>query len=114
MRAAKWLADQEQNPADAFRLWTKSGVPFASYREDNAGLSLRQTLSPLIDPYLVARYKTSIADAKRFGLIRKDFEFESWLDTSFLEAVLKEEKLESFWPRQSPIAAQSAKLTASK
>lgn len=114
VRAAKWLADQEQNPADAYKLWTKSGTPFASYKEDNAGLSLRQTLSPLVDPYLVARYKNSIGDAKRYGLIRNEFQFESWVDTSFLEAVLKEEKLENFWPRQQPIAAAAPKLTASK
>jgi sulfonate transport system substrate-binding protein len=114
VRAAKWLADQEQNPAEAYKLWTKSGVPFASYKEDNAGQSLRQTLSPLIDPYLVARYKTSISDAKRYGLIRKDFQFEAWLDTSFLDAVLKEENLENFWPKQQPISGPAPKLTASK
>jgi len=114
VRAAKWLVDQEQNPAEAFRLWTKSGVPFASFKEDSAGQSLRQTLSPLVDPYLVARYKNSIGDAKRYGLIRKDFAFEPWVDTSFLAAVLKEEKLENFWPQQQPITGQVPKLTASK
>jgi sulfonate transport system substrate-binding protein len=89
-------------------LWTKSGVPFASFKEDNSGQSLRYTLSPLVDPYLVARYKTSIGDAKRYGLIRDTFEFEPWVDTSFLEAVLKEEKLENFWPRQERLLAQPA------
>ena len=68
----------------------------------------------MVDPYLVARYKNSISDAKRYGLIRKDFTFESWVDTRFLEAVLKEEKLEDFWPKQQPIAALAPKLTASK
>jgi sulfonate transport system substrate-binding protein len=111
--AAKWVADNEQNPADAYRLWTKSGVPFSSFKEDNRGQSLRYALSPLVDPYLIDRYKNSIADAKRYGLIRNDFQFEPWVDTSFLEAVLKEEKLESFWPRQQPVADQTSKVTAS-
>jgi len=109
VRTAKWVAEREQDPADVYRLWTKSGVPFASYKEDNAGQSLRQTLSPLIDPYLVERYEESIRDAKRFGLIRESFAFEPWVDTSFLESVLKEEKLESYWPRQPPLS-QSTKL----
>jgi sulfonate transport system substrate-binding protein len=113
VQAAKWLADNEQNPADAYRLWTKSGVPFASFKEDNRGQSLRQALSPLVDPYLIDRYKNSISDAKRYGLIRNDFQFEPWVDTSFLEAVLKEEGLENFWPRQQAIAVQSSKVTAS-
>jgi len=111
--AAKWVADNEQNPADAYRLWTKSGVPFASFKEDSRGQSLRYALSPLVDPYLIDRYKHSIADAKRYGLIRNDFQFEPWVDTSFLEAVLKEEKLESFWPRQQPVSEQASKITAS-
>jgi len=112
VRTAKWLAEHEQDPSEAYRLWTKSGVPFSSFKEDNAGQSLRYTLSPLVDPYLVARYKTSIGDAKRYGLIRDTFQFEPWVDTSFLEAVLKEEKLENFWPRQEQVHAQptAAKL----
>ena len=115
VRTAKWLADREQDPSDAYRLWTKSGVPFASFKEDNAGQSLRYTLSPLVDPYLIARYKTSIADAKRYGLIRNSFEVESWVDTRLLESVLKEEKLEHFWPRQtvqstSPVKQQTASV----
>ncbi|WP_437571814.1 hypothetical protein [Sorangium sp. So ce542] len=59
--------------------------------------------SPLVDAYVVARYKTSIADAKRLGLIRATFDFEPWVDRSFLDQVLKEEKLEGFWkPRPAP------------
>jgi sulfonate transport system substrate-binding protein len=112
--AAKWLVEREQDPSAAYRLWSKSGVPFASFKEDNAGQSLRETLSPLVDPYLIARYKNSIADAKKYGLIRDSFAFEPWVDTSFLEAVLKEEKLEDFWPRQQPTAEQPTHVTAAK
>lgn len=69
-------------------------------------------MSPLVDPYLVARYKNSIADAKKYGLIRKEFDYDAWVDTSFLNAVLKEEKLEGFWPQQQPIAATTPKLAS--
>jgi sulfonate transport system substrate-binding protein len=100
--AAKWLADQEANPAPVFELWTKSGVPFSNYKEDWSGESLKQKTSPLIDPYFIVRYKANIELAKKFGLIRKPFEYEEWVDTSFLTAALRELKLESFWrPRDA-------------
>ncbi|WP_437554843.1 hypothetical protein WME97_22655 [Sorangium sp. So ce367] len=56
-----------------------------------------------MDAYVVAPYKASIADARRLGLIRTTFDFEPWVDRSFLDQVLREEKLESFWkPRALP------------
>lgn len=103
VRAAKWLADKEsQSPTELFRLWTRSGAPFSTFREDWQGQSVKAANSPLIDPYLVSRYKRSIADAKRFGLIRESFEFEPWVDRRFLDAVLKEDKLENFWSPAPP------------
>jgi sulfonate transport system substrate-binding protein len=98
--ASKWLVDHQEDPAEAYRLWSKSGTPFSSFKEDFSGQAFRAQLSPLIDDYLIARYKISVGDAKKYGLIRKTFEVESWVDATFLEQVLKEEKLESFWPRQ--------------
>ena len=97
VRAAKYLADREAKPTDLFKLWTRSGTPFSAFREDSEGQSLKAANSPLIDPYLVSRYTRSIADAKRYGLIRQGFEFESWTGRRFLDQVLKEEHLESFW-----------------
>jgi hypothetical protein len=32
-------------------------------------------------------------------LIRKKFDLNTWIDDSYLKAVLKEEGLEKFWPR---------------
>jgi sulfonate transport system substrate-binding protein len=98
--ASKWLADHQDDPAEAYRLWSKSGTPFSSYKEDLSGQAFRTHLSPLVDDYLIARYKLSVADAKKYGLIRKTFDVETWVDTSFLDQVLKEEKLTDFWPRQ--------------
>jgi hypothetical protein len=53
-------------------------------------------------PYTVARYKSSIVDAKRYGLIKNTFDFEPWVDASFLNAVLKEENLDGFWKPLPP------------
>jgi sulfonate transport system substrate-binding protein len=95
--AAKWLSDHDANPTPAFQLWTKSGVQFNDYKEDFTGSSLKVRSSPLVDEYFISQYKRSIADAKRFGLIRKEFEFESWAETKFLREALRAQKLEGFW-----------------
>ena len=100
--ASKWLADQEGDPSQAYRLWSKSGTPFSIFKEDWSGESIKEKNSPLIDPYVVARYKNSITDAKRYGLIKNTFDFDTWVDSSFLNAVLKEEKLEGFWKPLPP------------
>jgi sulfonate transport system substrate-binding protein len=54
--------------------------------------------SPLFDEYVTARYKVATADAKRFGLIRNTVDVDAWIDRSFLDAALKELKLEHYWP----------------
>jgi sulfonate transport system substrate-binding protein len=95
--AAKWLSDQDANPAPVFQLWSRSGVPFANYKEDQGSNSLKVLSSPLLDEYLVSQYNTNIQEAKRFGLIRKTFTFEEWAEPRFLNEVLRELNLEQYW-----------------
>ena len=97
VKAAKWLADNEKNPTPVYQLWAKSGVQFSSYKEDLKADNLKVLSSPLIDPYFTSTYKWNIREAKRFGLIKNDIDFEKWVDTSFLNAALKELGLEGFW-----------------
>jgi sulfonate transport system substrate-binding protein len=97
VQASKWLGDQEANPNPVYMLWTKSGVQFSNYQEDFAGSTIKLKSSPLLDEYFLARYRVAIDDAKRFGLIRKTFDEAQWVDRSFLDAVLKELALESYW-----------------
>jgi len=68
--AAKWLSDQDANPAPVFQLWTRSGVTFANFKEDQGSSSLKVLSSPLVDEYLISQYKKNIEEAKRFGLMR--------------------------------------------
>ena len=95
--AAKWLSDQDANPAPVFQLWSRSGVPFANYKEDQGSNSLKVLSSPLLDEYLVSQYNTNIQEAKRFGLIRKTFTFEEWAEPRLLNEVLRELNLEQYW-----------------
>jgi sulfonate transport system substrate-binding protein len=95
--AAKWISDNEGAPTQIFQLWAKSGYPYSNFKEDNKGQSLKVLASPLVDPYLIAQYKQQIADAKRFGLIKNTFDFDSWADLRPLTAALKELGLEGYW-----------------
>lgn len=103
VRTAKWVSDQESNPSDVFNLFTKSGIPFASFKSDWVGDSFKNKVSPRIDEYLRARYRNSVKDAYKFGLIRKEFDVDSWFDPTLLEQVLKEEGLAGYWPDR-PVA----------
>lgn len=98
VRTAKWVSDHESNPTDVFNLFTKSGIPFASFKSDWVGESFKTKVSPRIDEYLRRRYRANVQDALKFGLIRKEFNIDSWFDPSLLEQVLKEENLAGYWP----------------
>jgi len=95
--AAKWTSDHDANPTPVYQLWTKSGVRFADYKEENKGQSLKVLSSPLLDPYFVSQYTQQVAQAKRFGLIRNTFSVKEWIDPSFLQQALKELGLENYW-----------------
>lgn len=98
VRAAKWVTENEANPTDVLNLFTKSGIPFNSLKSDWVGDAFKVKVSPLVDGYLRSRYRTSMQDALKFGLIRKEFDVDSWFDDSLLSQVLKEEGLTGYWP----------------
>jgi sulfonate transport system substrate-binding protein len=95
--AAKWQSDQDANPAPVFQLWTRSGVTFANFKEDQSTNSLKVLASPLLDDYIVGQYNNNIQESKRFGLIRKTFSFEEWAEPRFLNEVLHELNLDNYW-----------------
>ena len=45
-------------------------------------------------------------DAQKYRLIHNQFDLNSWVDSSFLEQVLKEEQLSSYWPAR-PVRAST-------
>ncbi len=97
VKAAYW-SSQEKNRTQIFQLWTKSGVPFSNFKEDFEGRELRVLFSPLLDDYLVGRYKQAVADARKHNLIRSHVDVDGWIDRRFLDRALKELGLEGYWP----------------
>lgn len=88
----------EARRAELFELWGKAEYPEKVWREDFIGQPLRVRLSPLLDPFLVARYNDAANEAYKLKLIRKKPDIDSWFDRRYLNAALKELKLEGYWP----------------
>jgi sulfonate transport system substrate-binding protein len=110
--AAKWLADNEQSPEVVYQLWTRSGSTFASLKEAWQGQSLKYKLSPLLDPYIYARYKFQIDQAHRLGLVRKTFDLAPHVNATFLTSALKELGLEQFWQPRDANTGKPAEAVA--
>nr|WP_137748030.1 ABC transporter substrate-binding protein [Acidovorax sp. NB1] len=107
VRYAHKYSDEDRR-AELFAQWGKAEYPEKVWREDFIGQPLRVRLSPLLDPFLVARYKDAADEAHKLRLIRKKPEIDSWFDRRYLDAALKELKLEGYWPvygRNGEVAA---------
>ena len=98
VRAARF-ADDEANRDAVFALWAESGIPADAFREDFAGERLSHRLTPLIDDYVVARYRDQAQRAKAYGLLRRDVDIDDWVDRRYLDQALAALQLEHYWPR---------------
>jgi sulfonate transport system substrate-binding protein len=97
VKAARYAADETNRPA-VVEIWAKSGLPVETFEADFADERLAHRISPVIDEYIVARYKDQAARAKAYGLIKKDVDIDGWFDTKYLQQALTELQLENFWP----------------
>lgn len=96
VRAAAWSSD-EKNRDEQFRLWAKTGSPYSDYKEDFKGDALRDRLDPLLDEYYTASLNKSVDEAKKFRFTRRDVPMAGWVEPKYLQAALKELKLEGYW-----------------
>lgn len=97
VRAARWASD-DRNRDEVFRIWARTGFPLPVWQEDYDGEPLRVRFNPQFDPFLVARYKDAVEQARKFRLTRATFAVDPWIDRRFLDAALKSQKLENYWP----------------
>jgi sulfonate transport system substrate-binding protein len=95
VKNAQWIA--ETPSTQVYQLWTKSGTTFSSFREDLQREDLKYRFSPLIDPYLAARYKLQLEQAKRLNLVRNSYSWEEWIEPKFLDQALRELNLTDYW-----------------
>jgi sulfonate transport system substrate-binding protein len=98
VKGAQWSSDEANRDA-LFKLWAKSGVPYSSWQAEFANQSLKDRNSPLIDPFIVARYKAVADDALKLKLIRQPVEVDGWFETKYLDNALRTQKLDHYWTR---------------
>ncbi|HZZ13424.1 MAG TPA: ABC transporter substrate-binding protein [Paraburkholderia sp.] len=98
VNGSRWSSDEANRDA-LFKLWEKSGVSYASWQAEFANQTLKNRNSPLIDPFIVARYKAVAADALKLKLIRQPVEVDSWFETRYLDNALRTQKLDHYWVR---------------
>jgi sulfonate transport system substrate-binding protein len=97
VKAARFGAD-EANREAVFALWAKSGIPAESFREDFEGEPLAHRLTPLIDDYVVARYRDQAQRSKEYGLVRKAVDVDGWVERKYLDQALAALQLAHYWP----------------
>lgn len=96
VRAAHWSSD-EKNRDELFRLWALSGTPVASWAAEFDKQPLAVRNSPLVDNFIIGRYKAVVADALKLKLIRREVSIDDWFDTRYLKVALKKQGLENYW-----------------
>lgn len=100
VKAAYWLA-QEGNREEAFRIWHRTGVPVAVLREEYKGVDFKSAFSPLLDDYMLSRYRDVIAFDRQQRLIRSDVDLAQWVAPEYLDAALDSLGLKSYWTRRT-------------
>ena len=98
VRASRWASDEANRDA-LFKLWEKSGVPYASWAAEFDKQDLAARNSPLIDDFIIARYKAVVADALKLKLIRREVSVDGWFDDRYLKQALRTQGLEHYWTR---------------
>ncbi|BDC43427.1 ABC transporter substrate-binding protein [Paraburkholderia terrae] len=98
VKGAQWSSDEANRDA-LFKLWAKSGVTYASWQAEFANQPLKSRNSPLVDPFIVARYKAVANDALKLKLIRQPVEVDGWFETRYLDNALRTQSLEHYWTR---------------
>ena len=94
----KGAIEATKNKDVSLKLWTKSGAPLSSLKEDFEGRDFLFVSSPKLDEHFLSYYRDSIEWYKQVGLIRSTFDLEKWVDRSFIDAALKELNAENVWP----------------
>lgn len=97
VRAAK-LGSDPKNRAKTLSLWSNTGSSLSSLKKEYENVPLALIINPVPDEYVISHLKDGVKFAKEKGIIRKEFDVDQWIDTSYLNRALKELKLEKYWP----------------
>jgi sulfonate transport system substrate-binding protein len=98
VKGSQWSSDEANRDA-LFKLWAQSGVTVAEWQAEFANQPLKSRNSPLIDPFIVARYKSVAQDALKLKLIRQPVDVDTWFEPRYLDNALHAQHLDRYWTR---------------
>jgi sulfonate transport system substrate-binding protein len=101
VQAARWSSDEANRDA-LFNAWSRTGVSYAAWQAEFANQPLKSRNSPLVDPFIVARYQSVASDALRLKLIRQPVQVDGWFDTRYLDNAVHAQGLDHYWTRYDP------------
>jgi sulfonate transport system substrate-binding protein len=97
VKEAKY-SSEEKNRTELMQLWSRQATDtYLDYVETWKNDKLKERVSPLLDEYYVASIQKAIDETKRFKLIRHEVDINGWIEPKYLNAALKELKLEHYW-----------------
>lgn len=96
VRAAAW-ASEERNRDQLFGIWAQAGIPVSSFAAEFDQQLLADRNSPLLDPFIEARYAIVASDARELKLIGRRVTTADWFERRFLESALDRQNLVSRW-----------------
>jgi len=98
VQGAHWSSEEQNRPA-LFKQWARSGIPENVWATEFKNDELKVRNSPLIDPFLIARYTSVATQALQLKLIRQPVEVDNWFEPAYLDQALRTQKLEHYWTR---------------
>lgn len=98
LKTSRYVAD-EKNRSEILKLWSQAGTPLASLKEQYRSQSSYELSRVLSDDFHKDQLQHLLDFAKQKGYVKRTFDINKWVDTSYQEAALKELGLENFWAR---------------
>jgi sulfonate transport system substrate-binding protein len=97
VKEAAWEAD-EANRAAMFDLWSKSGYPVSAFVREYQRTPLAARVSPLLDGFLLARYREAERVSLDLRLIRTGFDVDAWIEPVYVASAVARLHLQGAWP----------------
>lgn len=110
VKASHWLSQESNRQAQIELVAAQSSYPIASVSEAIRDANLAFHFSPLLDKYFLDNFARNIELAKQFGLIRRTFALEQWIDRRFLDAAIEELGYRDVWKPHDKFVGKTAAI----
>lgn len=111
--ASHWLSLEANRQAQVQLVATQSSYPVAALEEALRGSNLSFVYSPLLDRYFLDNFKRNVELARQFGLIRRTFDVDAWVDARYLNTALEQLGWQNNWKPFDHYAGDTARLSSS-